>query len=222
MPNQRQSQLTDALLRDEIAHGLNAPAIAAKYGLTKQAVYKRINRMELTATALTVLVPAESHRYFSANINAMNEVTYSLSKVRLLMDACDAWLRDAKDPTKYDIGPRANEVIVTYLENDGEGGQVKAQAKLSDLLNRLENGGMLAIRGETKHADPRELILKTAQETRQTITQAVELVSRIAEVKAMQAFRESLLEEINKVAPDVAARIAKAIQPVLIVHTVTG
>src|SRR4051812_3064907 len=30
-----------------------------------------------------------------------------LERVNLLFDACDRWLRDPEDPSRYDVGPRA-------------------------------------------------------------------------------------------------------------------
>ena len=44
----------------------------------------------------------------------MAELRRCFERVNLLFDACDRWLRDADDPSRYDIGPRAAEVLVTY------------------------------------------------------------------------------------------------------------
>ena len=88
-------------------------------------------------------------------------------RVNLLYDACDRWLRDPDAPEQYTLEPRADDVSVIYLEPDGAAGDgepkmVRRKAKLSRLLARLEDAGLDVQRAEWKHADPRELILKTA------------------------------------------------------------
>jgi hypothetical protein len=86
-----------------------------------------------------------------------------LERVNLLFDACDRWLRDPDDPSRYDIGPRASDVRVTYEAKGDDGKPVRKKASLSELLERLEGIAPEVRMVETKHADPRELLLQTAR-----------------------------------------------------------
>ena len=49
------------------------------------------------------------------------ELDSTLARVRKLFDACDRWLADPDDPSRYDLNPRAEEIIVhhTIVGPDG-------------------------------------------------------------------------------------------------------
>lgn len=100
-------------------------------------------------------------------LDVMEELTRCFQRVNLLFDACDRWLRDADDPTRYDIGPRADDILVTYLDHsarDANGRPLRKKASLAHLLALAEGSGAMVERWDTKYADPRELVLKTAQQ----------------------------------------------------------
>jgi hypothetical protein len=87
------------------------------------------------------------------------ELDRCFERVNLLFDACDRWLRDPEHPERYDIGPRAEELKVTYADDSGH----RHKATLAELLERVEGEtGRGVVMVETKHADPRDLLLKTA------------------------------------------------------------
>jgi len=95
-------------------------------------------------------------------VDVMAELRRCYDRINLLFDACDRYLRDAEDPSRYDVGPRDADVSVSYWERGPNGTMIQRKAKLSVLLARLREGGIDVERAETKHADPRELVLKTA------------------------------------------------------------
>ncbi len=100
-------------------------------------------------------------------LDVMGELERCFERVNLLFDACDRWLRDPADPGRYDIGPRAEELMVTYAEHREGAQPVRRKASLADLLERIEaDEGNIPRRTvtmvETKHADPRDLVLKAA------------------------------------------------------------
>lgn len=137
------------------------------------------------------------------------------------MDACDEWLRDADDPAKYDIGARADEIEVTYEVEVTSGDTLRIEKRkkpltfLMDQLDGYDEDGARFVgwkHGETKRADPRELILKTSQETRGNLSLAADLARTLADIRVMHTFREVTLQEIAKVAPEVAERIAEAVR----------
>ena len=109
----------------------------------------------------------------------MDELHQLFERIHLLFDACDRWLRDADDPTRYDIGPRAEDIKVIYLENGANGKPVKRKARLSHLLEQVDqakkDNGYSLLMVESKHADPRDLVLKTADR----LQQQIELLARL-------------------------------------------
>ncbi len=141
--------------------------------------------------------PAESHRRQVAAVSdalreraaaqdahaldVMEELQRCFNRVNLLFDACDRYLRDADHPERYDVGPRSEDVTVTYTEPGEDGKPVRRKARLSTLLATVEQGteggasGMVVDRAETKVADPRELILKAAAQ----LTTQVQLLAKL-------------------------------------------
>lgn len=205
-------KFTDADLRADLEAGLKPKEIAARYGVSGAAVYKRINRLELTTTAAAV-APVESQRFVSRQLDVMEELNFNLTRLNLLMDACDGWLRDASDPTRYDIGARSEEIMVTYFEMpDEEGRSKKAKAPLNQLLLRVERGGLETSKAESRTVDPRSLILSTLAESRQIMSLAVDLAKMLVDAESMERFRAALIQEIAKVDPDVAENIAQAVR----------
>lgn len=222
---------TDEQLREALAEGLTKAEIARRYGVSKPAVSKRVNRLGLT-TAAAAHAPEESRRYARANIDVMEQLAKSLGKVNLLMDACDEWLRDPERPEVYDLGPRAGEVDIHYLvEARAANGTLrteKRKKRLAELLGMLEGQDEDGARfsrvekGEYKHADPRELILKTAAEARQTVNSLTEIARLLNDARAMEVLREAILLEIGKVDAGVASRIAEAVRRSIVCHTALG
>jgi replication fork clamp-binding protein CrfC len=97
-------------------------------------------------------------------LDVMEELQRCFQRVNLLFDACDRWLRDADDPARYDIGPRAGDILVTYEQPGDDGRPQRRKESLDRLLARVEDSGVALERWDTKYADPRELVLKTAQQ----------------------------------------------------------
>jgi hypothetical protein len=126
-------------------------------------------RFGTSATALTrhkvdhlpgVLVQATKAQETADALDVMTELRRCFDRINLLFDACDRWLRDPDNPDEYTLEPRANEVKVIYTEPGPLGKPVQKKARLSLLLDRLQ--GKTVLYSEIKHADPRELVLKTA------------------------------------------------------------
>jgi hypothetical protein len=130
-------------------------AITRQYGLSKDAVRRHREHIP------QLLVKAYEAEEIADADRLKAELDRCFERVNLLFDACDRWLRDPADPTRYDIGPRAHELRVTYEDESGR----RHKATLAELLSRASDAGETG-RGvtmvETKHADPRDLLLKTA------------------------------------------------------------
>lgn len=135
--------------------------IATQYALTEAAIRRHKNDHIPVAMVKAQAAKADAHA-----LDVMEELKRCFVRVNLLFDACDEWLRDAEDPAKYNIGPRAAEISVTY-EVMIDGKPERRKARLGQLLDKLEQGGITATGWETKYADPRDLVLKTADRLRQ-------------------------------------------------------
>ena len=48
--------------------------------------------------------------------DVMKEFGRCFERTNLLFEACDRWLRDPEDPTRYDINPRSEDVWITFVE----------------------------------------------------------------------------------------------------------
>ena len=118
-------------------------------------------------------------------LEVMDELRRCLERINLLFDACDRWLRDADDPTRYDIGPRAEELRVTYEEERPGERTVKRKATLAELLAEVNGSDRSPARTvtmvETKHADPRELVLKTVARLQPQIELLAKLIGKLDE-----------------------------------------
>jgi len=213
--------MTDAELAADLAEGLSSSQIAERRGISRQAVNKRRKHLKFQAAAVAVVSGPESTRFVAGQLDALDMIRETLEKTTLLMDASDRWLRDVDDPTRYDIGPRSEEVMVTYLDFREEKPK-KAKASLQELLERAERYGGMVVGSKQTYADPRELILSTAREVRATVGQLVELAQMLADARSMQLLRETLLAEIAKADPEIAERIAGAVRRVLVLHSAAG
>lgn len=133
--------------------------IAAQYAVSTSAL-QRHKASHLPAH----LARAQDAADVAQADDVMAQLRLLFKRVNLLFDACDRWLRDADNPEQYDIGARAEDIDVTYWEPGANGKPAKKKAKLSTLLQQVQGqrAGFALELVETKHADPRELVLKTA------------------------------------------------------------
>jgi len=80
-----------------------------------------------------------------------------------MVDALKKWLADADNPDEFDIGPRDDEILVTYLEwrEKGKYGRpTRKKATLRSLLRRIERGGTIkAMVVQSTAVDNRKLYL---------------------------------------------------------------
>jgi hypothetical protein len=95
------------------------------------------------------------------------EVQEVYERIRKLLDACDEWLTDPKQPEKYTLDPRAREIQVVYsdlTDLDSKGNPRRKRDTLSNLLALLAGAKVEPRSIHVRQADPRELILKAAAE----------------------------------------------------------
>lgn len=105
----------------------------------------------------------------------LEEIGRVMERVQLMYDACDEYLRDPVDPRKYTLGPRAEEITVSVLEDLGGDEKRRRSMDLQALIDEIRGAGKEVLSLRYKHADPRKLLLDAAR----TLNQQLELLARI-------------------------------------------
>jgi hypothetical protein len=156
-----------ALVRQE-----PAARIAAKHRVSADAVSRHFAaHLRQSLARAQVVAQCRVEQDHAHAIDVMAELKRCMERVNLVFDACDRWLRDPDN---------ADDVSVIYTELVGDR-PVHKRAKLSRLLAKLEDGGVDVDRGEIRHADPRDLILKTHDRLQATLELLAKLVGDLDE-----------------------------------------
>lgn len=150
--------------------------IANDYALSESAV-KRYAYGRLRHNAAKALAKGQ---YDGAALLARVEDT--IVNVQKMYDACNDWLTDPTDHSRYNLEDRANELQVIYYEyyEDAEGNErtVKKKDNLQKLIDDVMGKRREAVEVNSRRTDPRQLILMTAQ----TLNRQLETLSKIAGV----------------------------------------
>lgn len=195
--------------------GTSNRRIAAQFDVSESGV--RCHKAEHLTQLLTKAPPEPAHadalRAQAAAQDAgedlhvrsvVGELERCFARMHLLFDACDEWLRDPEHPERYDIGPRGEEITVIYTLLDGDGIPFRAKGKLSDLLAEVRKSkGALSASAETKYADPRELVLRTAGQITSQTQLLAGVLEKIYNAQEVEHFQHTVLTAIREAAPDV-------------------
>lgn len=148
--HEKRVQMDTLLIKDQAS----LREVAARFGVPLSTLHRHQQRGHI----LEQIAEAKEAADVALAVDVMGELSQCIERVRLLSDACDRWLRDPEHPERYEVGPRSEDVKVSYEELIGDK-VVRKKAPLSELLARLE-GRYTITAVETKHSDPRELLLK--------------------------------------------------------------
>jgi hypothetical protein len=165
--NPRRAEIDGALVAGETFH-----QVSVRFGIPKANVFRHrahvANRLALArqrsiadqarlqAEDGALLAQDEQRRAaaIAIDVDVVGELQRSVKRMIRLCEACDRWLADPEDPVRYDLSPRAEEIMVTYSEDTGP----RKRATLADLLARL-GGAVRRDRVEMEAADPRRLLV---------------------------------------------------------------
>lgn len=163
----------DDIIRD-IVGGKSIRAVGEEYGVSRAAVSRFKNSMHERAL---VDPKIESElKFLENNHSIIEELSGAMQSSKKMLRACDRFLQDPDDPDEYNLAPRAHEMMVVYTV-PGPRGPVKKKATLQDLLDQIHGQeGRNAVEVKYKTADPRKLVLETAE----AITRHLDLASKIA------------------------------------------
>ena len=164
--------------REAIERAIAADAslrnIAERYGTTPQTLMRHRDHC-IAPKIVQLQAVAQEHR----DRTVRDELEHLFVRVHKLLDACDAWLTDPEDESRYDLGPRAEELQVIHIAFEEVGGRklpVRKKESLSTLLEKITKVQKISIeRVESRHADPRSLVLSTAAQ----LTKQVELLAKL-------------------------------------------
>jgi len=236
--HQQREAIERALVADEPQRGM-----AQRFGVSRQALGRHVTehmpavlataqhaqqeRAAAHAVAVGEQIATQEARGQEHALDVMTELGRCFTRVNMLFDACHEWLLDPDQPTKYYLGPRADDVKVIYWGRDSSGQAVQKKASLAEMLATIEGKGVRIERWETKYADPRELALKVAAQLKgQTELLAklmgdlqVEGTVNIAVHPEWLKVRATL---ISALAPFPEARVAVAAQLVALESEVAG
>lgn len=191
--------------------------LAARYRLKKSAMHAHY--CEHLPDALVQAKAAADVAAGDALLGALRtELDECLACAKKLRRACDEWLTDPDDPTRYTLEPRADDLNITYWTAGTDGRPVRKRARLSTLLARLDDlpTYLFAELVETKHADPRELILKAAQSIEGHVTLVAKLAGKLQEaapivnILASPAYAELQTAILDALTPFPDARVSVA------------
>ena len=169
----------DQILEALLTPGANMDSIERLFGVSPKAL-ATFRRKYVTAGTQAMLdraagsVPLET-----VQRDVMARLDNLVHKAEKMLSAADAWLEDPNAPGRYNLNPRTHEVDVVYEREIPTGEDSfrteRKTEKLSKLLRDVEDGlGITVVKGETKTADPRKLLLEAVA----TLKPVVELIGK--------------------------------------------
>ena len=206
-----------------IIDGVPLRDIAGQYGTSRSALarYKNKHLAARIAQAAKLknadgLPEVAQARQISAARHIIDadylqqQLNQQMDRVLKLFDACDEWLQDPDNPDKYTLDPRVDEIKVVYGEQVGDE-WVKKRAPLSALLAKLADSGVHVATWEHKRADPRELVLKTANQLKGSLELFAKMIGMLKDqltvnITASQEWREIKAVVLNVMMPYPKAR----------------
>jgi hypothetical protein len=163
----KRSEIVKAIIKGQES----TRGIAKRYGISATAIQRYLND-KLTGAAAKVSA-AKDEKEGKALHDRVETIMVRMQK---LYDACDAWLTDPTDPTKYNLDPKAWEIDIVYrtVEPDTDK-MITRKESLQTLLDKLDERGYQPWEVRHKVADPRKLIIETAN----AMARQLELVAKI-------------------------------------------
>jgi len=206
----------DTIIQDIIKGQKSLRSISKQYDINIASVSRYLSE-KLADRAAKVL--AERHQKDGTDFIA--EALQQDERVQKLLDACDDYLRDPEDPSRYELGPRSWEIDIVYrtVEPDTDK-MITRKESLQALLDKIDKAGYQPWEVRMKQADPRKLLLEASTNLRATLELRAKLAGKLIEnqttvnVNLNQywvKFKQIILDATEK-APEVRARIIDAME----------
>ena len=163
----------NAIIKDLI-NQVPYETIVDNYGLSHGSVQRYASKQLRMHAAKAI----KKNLYDGAQL--LSRIEDTIVYVQKMYEACDEWLTDPNDPSSYTLDSRAEEIKVIYDEyytdDKGDERYKRRTEDLQKLLDKVLSEDDKLIMVETKKADPRKLVLDTAN----TMSKQLELLAKIA------------------------------------------
>ncbi len=170
---QKSGKIKDRTMLEMLERGLKQTEIAKRFGVSRQAVSKRL--IELRGKTTKVIVAKKVEQIVDRKIDTMAQLQKINDHANELLDLLMRW-------------NRGDEEALQILEH-----QVK----------RVRVGGEEDFVKKFKIKDPRELSVKVMAEIRAQLKLQLEIFQCLFDMKAVQEFQDEVLNAISEVNPDV-------------------
>jgi DNA-binding Lrp family transcriptional regulator len=171
---------TSELLR-RVDAGDSFAEIASDYGISRQAVQKRIRKLRGQTTKAIAVRDEKVNRVVDQKLDAVDQLQKINDHANELLDLCMAW-------------GRGDDEALQILESQRTARTVRIGDEEIDVQ-------------QFKFKDPRELALKAMAEIRGQLKLQLEIFQALYDLKAAQEFQEEVLSAIGEVSPDVRKQI---------------
>jgi len=185
--------------------------ISKRFGIDTTALYryKKNHLMEKAAKRIQASDLKEADFLYDVLSDLFDKETR-------LLDACHEYLSHPSFEGRYFLGPRTEEVEVIYTEKQGEK-TIRRIESLYNLVDQVMAEGKQLLNVRWKVADPRKLLLQTAE----TMNKHLELLGKImGQITAtsitinnpMVVQLQNIVVEATKKNPEVRQEIAQRIR----------
>ena len=168
-----------AQINGMIRNGATTTIICKTYGLNYRTLKRHIDDH-----MSQILKEDKKAKDLLVGDSLIKSVERNINCVEKLVAACDDYLTDPDDPTKYFIGARGDDIDVVYRESDPDGDSRTRKAPLQSLMNAINDDGhyvVLNMSMSQKVADPRELLLKGIKELKDVVKMLLETTQYVLE-----------------------------------------
>lgn len=181
MPNQRTSKARKFAVEThpkrkqidkELIEGHTINSVSNKYGISYKAVrgyrdkvlYPKVLEATQQRAEVTKSVAIETERKnITDAAELFNIIITAVNRMRKISDACDEYLQDPDDVTKYFLGPHDYEINVVGYRKDKDGKRYKVKESLGDILAKLKQNGYEVTKLSSFQADPRIMLVKASE-----------------------------------------------------------
>jgi transposase len=154
-----------------IIDGISYRKIRQQFGVSETSVCRYIEKYLLPRMSAALKRQEERE-----GLSLLQRVEKIIERLQKMYDACDEYLRDPDNSEKYYLGPRAWEIDIIYraVEPDTDKMIIRKES-LDTLLRKLDSEGYQPWEVKFKQADPRNLVIQTAN----ALNRQLETIARL-------------------------------------------
>ena len=159
-----------AVIVKKLCAGVPFGEIVKQYGTSKSSLSRYMNDKLLPRAAAEMV-----KRDMRDGKMVLDEIDGIMEKMKKLLDACDDYLTDPADPTKYSLLPRAWEQDIKYMDYTDKEHPIQRTMTVQQLIDKMDKVNIEMQEIKYKHQDPRKIITDAAN----AMSKQLELLARI-------------------------------------------